>query len=305
MIHALDVTASRRSVFGLAAAGGAGLVLGTPRRPDADGLGAAEPVPEDHYDVTAVRPEDLQPPPPFTRAACGSTVRAQGEIGSQPTYYEVTAARASFSFNATFYGRLEAWLSFFFANTPASWARPAQVWSYGAYVNRNDGCVSYHNFGRAFDLSRIYATNPANRTMNKVFNARYDQWRSLTGAALTTTRRQYWATAASLHYHFKHVLTYLYNTAHHNHVHADNAVSGSGGSTFSTGASAQVQHVQACANYIWGQRIAIDGRWGPQTSGAVGTILRRIGATGSLTNQATWQVFNRATLRFGSGAQRY
>jgi hypothetical protein len=179
------------------------------------------------------------------------------------------------------------------------------VWSYGAYVNRNDGCVSYHNFGRAFDLSRIYATNPANGSLNKVFNGRFDQWSGTSGAALTAVRKQYWATSASLHYHFKHVLTYLFNSAHNNHIHADNSVSGGGNSTFSTGASAQVQHVQACVTYIWGRPVTLDGIWGPQTSGAAGAVLSRIGRSGSLTTQSNWLEFNRATLRFGSGAQTF
>jgi hypothetical protein len=294
----------RRTVLGLAALGSAGLVLGT-----SQAYGVEDPPgeipPEEHFDVNAVQPEDLQPPPFSAQAACGSTVHSHTEIGAQPTYYEVRGATASFSYNATFYSRLETWLSFFFAHTPVAWARPGQVWTYGAYVNRRDGCTSYHNYGRAFDLSRVYATDPATGVMHKVFNARYDQWRNLTGTDLITTRKRYWATSASLHYHFKHVLTYFFNSQHHNHIHADNASSGGGNSTFSTGSRAQVQHVQACCTYIWSRSIAIDGIFGPQTNGAVTAVLQRLGLSGGLGNQANWLAFNRATLRFGSGTQSY
>ncbi len=179
-----------------------------------------------------------------------------------------------------------------------------RVWTYGVYANRSDGCVSMHNFGRAFDLTRLYATNAG--VLTKVFNGRYDQWRSSTGSTLTTTRKRYWATAASLHYHFKYVLTYVYNTAHWNHIHFDNQVSGSGNSTFSTGSTSQVKHVQACCTYIWGYPTTIDGIWGPQTAGNSSKALARIGRSGAITSsQTNWLEFNKATLRFGSGRQAY
>ena len=35
-----------------------------------------------------------------------------------------------------------------------------------------------------------------------------------------------WATSASAHHHFRNVLTYLYDSGHHNHIHIDNLVTG-------------------------------------------------------------------------------
>jgi hypothetical protein len=262
---------------------------------------------EPHHDVTQVTPEDLVPPDGLDPGACGSTIWQHNEILGFVTPYEPDGdgATNTFYYNAAFYNRIETWFRFFRANTPIAWGPPFQIRTYGVYVNRGDGCSSYHNFGRAFDLSRIYATDPATRTLHQVFNARYDQWRSQTGSALTTTRKRYWATAASVHYHFRSTLTYLYNTAHHNHIHFDNGVSGSGNTAFSSGSSAQVEHVQACLVYVWGQSLAIDGIWGPQSSAAAGRVLARIGRSGSLGTQSNWLEFNRATLRFGSGTQTY
>jgi hypothetical protein len=289
---------SRRTLLGglmaVSVAGAAGLAAPL-------SANAAEEEPIGDEDVTNIDPADLDP----ALAVCGASVTAHSEIAGDDTYYEPTGAWSSFSYNSTFYNRLETWLNFWYTNTPLTWSRPLHVGSYGAYTNKGDGCVSYHNFGRAFDLSAISGILTTTGNRSKMFNARYDLWKNLTGSQLTGARRLYWATSASLHYHFKHVLTYLYNAQHHNHIHIDNAISGSGNSTFTTGASAQVQHVQACCTYIWGRPVTLDGVWGSQTSGAVSAVLSRIGRSGSLTTQANWLAFNQATLRFGTGAQSY
>lgn len=260
-----------------------------------------------HHDVTRLAPEDFVPPDGLDPGACGSTVWPHNEILGFVTPYEPheDGKTDTFYYNAAFYTRLETWFQFFRANTPVAWGPPFQIWTYGAYNNRGDGCDSFHNLGRGFDLSRIYATDPQTGTSHLVFNARYDRWRTQTGATLATTRRRYFAGAASVYHHFRDTLTYLYNSSHHNHVHCDNKQSGTGNSTFGTGATSQVQHVQASLAYVWGQSVSIDGIWGPQTSAAVGRVLTRIGRGGSLTTQANWLEFNRATLRFGSGRQVY
>lgn len=302
MIELPGNRSTRRALLGMAAVGAAGVVLG-PSSALAGGRPNDEPAPGSHGDPSLDASSG-----DFTTldsGACGSTVWPQSEINGQPTYYEVSGATATFKYNSTFYSRLEAWLQFYFNNTPVNWYWPGQIWSYGAYVNKNDGCTSYHNYGRAFDLSRIYMTDTNTGSLAKVFNARYDQWRSWTGDSLTTVRKRYWATCASINYHFKYVLHYLYNSDHWNHIHLDNAVSGSGNSTFTTGSSSQVYSVQACCRYIWGYSIAIDGIWGPETSGAVSKVLARIGLSGSITTQSNWLEFNRTSLRFGTGRQTY
>jgi hypothetical protein len=285
---------SRRTILAAGAVGTAGLVLGPVTRVLADAS-----VDDTVGDVGGSDSLDT------SDAACGATLITRSEIWNQPTWYDdASPAAASFSYNATFYSRLETWLAFWYANTPASWLTPLRVYSLGAYSNRNDGCVSMHNYGRAFDLTRVYAT--INGTLGRGMSARYNIWRTWTGADLTKIRKSYWGTAASLHYHFRHVLTYPYNTDHWSHIHIDNQVSGSGNSTFSTASRAQVLHVQACLTYIWGYSTTIDGIWGPQTSGNASKALVRIGRSGSLTSsQTNWLEFNKATLRFGTGTQSY
>lgn len=286
---------SRRTVLRAAALGGAGVLLQPMSIVLAEETGA---------DIVTGEEGAVGPDTGDTTLACTTNLVSHNEIWDQLTYYEPTGAASSFRYNPTFYSRCETWLYFWYVNTPLSWLTPLRIWTYGVYAYRNDGCVSMHNYGRAFDLTRIYAT--VNGVNTKVFNGRYDQWRTWTGSSLTTVRKRYWATAASLHYHFKYVLTYFYNSAHWNHIHFDNQVSGSGNSTFSTGSKSQVQHVQACCTYIWGYPTTIDGIWGPQTSGNSSKVLARIGRSGSLTSsQTNWLEFNKASLRFGSGRQSY
>lgn len=118
-------------------------------------------------------------------------------------------------YDSTFYSRMETWAAFYYTNTPTNWTGPGQLFSYGAYVSKSGA----HGQGRGFDLSRIYLK--VSDIGTRVFNGRYDEWRSLTGSSLTMTRKYYWAGAASLHYHFRNVLTYLYNSDHWNHIHID------------------------------------------------------------------------------------
>lgn len=234
-------------------------------------------------------------------ASAHGTIVGHSEIWNARTYYEVTGKASSFGYNPTFYSRLETFLKYWSQNTPSTWSAPLRLWSYGAHVD--SGSIGEHNYGRAFDLSRIYAT--VGGSLTKVFNGRYDQWRTLSGTALATTRRQYWATAAGAHYHFRHVLTYPYNTDHWNHIHIDNMVSGTGNSHFTTDSEAQVKHVQACCRYIWGYSTTIDGVWGSQSDTNSRRVLSRVGRSGGLTSsQANWLEFNRSSLRFGSGLEQ-
>lgn len=223
-------------------------------------------------------------------------------IWNQRTVYEGTGNLASFGYRPSFHDRCRDWLQFWANNVPGTgFNTPFRVWSLGVHTDHR--VTEAHNNGRGFDLTKIYTTNE-NGNLIRRFNARYDQWRGSADAA--QIRERYWATAASLHHHFQHVLTYLYNTDHHTHIHFDNLVSGSGNSDFSTGSTAQVQHVQACCRFVWGKSTTIDGVWGPETRNHSDAVLQRIGRSGSLTSsQANWLAFNRATLRKGYGTENY
>lgn len=236
-------------------------------------------------------------------AAAHGEITTYPGISGVPTVYEVSGNLASFGYRTSFHDRLNSWLDFWDANTPASFGTPHRVWTYGAHT---DSRVSEaHNNGRGFDLSRIVTI--VNGVATRRFFARRDIWMNWSDADRIAERRRYWATSASAHHHFRNVLTYEYNAAHNNHIHIDNLVSGSGNSTFSTGSDAQVQHVQACCAYVWGLGTEIDGIWGPQTASHSTRVLRAAGvASGSLTtSQSHWLAFNRHTVRKGYGTQSY
>lgn len=233
--------------------------------------------------------------------AHGSILR-RNEIAGRYTYYELTGRRASFGFQREFYLELERWSRFWVANVPSGWRAPRQIYSLGAH---QDGRPSKaHNAGRGFDLTRIYAGTGSSRVRG--FYGRFDLWRHYRPSSRAAIRRRYWATAASLHHHFRHVLTYPYDRAHHSHIHVDNMVSGAGLPRFAPASTAQVLHLQACLRHVWQYDVTIDGAWGPVTAATAVRVLRRAGAGGDLLSSASnWQRFNRATLREGTGRQSY
>ena len=128
-----------------------------------------------------------------------------------------------------------------------------------------------------------------------------DQWGN--AVDVERQRRRYWALAASLHHHFAYLLTYLYNTQHHNHVHLDNGRSGGELSTFSTRSPAQTQAVQAMISYLWDIPVDITGQWDATTRRASRTVLDRIGIADDLDSSAdAWRAFLQAsTRRFPAG----
>jgi hypothetical protein len=232
-------------------------------------------------------------------AAAHGTLDRHEELHGDPTNYEPNGAKSSFAYRPSFYDRLEVWEEFYYRNTPKTWIRPLRIDTYGTHVDRGSAA---HDNGRGFDLAQIYVTRDG--VLSLASNQRYDLWRD--DADVTATRRQYWATAASLHHHFRHVLTYLYNTAHWSHIHIDNLMSGTGDSTLDTGSTAQVQYIQAACRYIWGYPMTIDGVWGPQTKSYAGKAIARAGGSGAITaSRANWLLFNRMTTRFGSGRQNF
>lgn len=238
------------------------------------------------------------------RAALGhGEIVSYPAIDGAPTFYEVNGAATSFGYRPAFHSRLESWLQFWDAHTPDSFGRQFEIWSYGAHTDHRPS--EAHNNGRGFDLSRIYVRDSGGNLVEQ-FSARWDLWQGSPDEAVL--QRRYWATSASAHHHFRHVLTYPYDPAGHgNHIHMDNLLSGDGNSTFSTASQAQVFHVQGCTRDVWSLDTAVDGIYGPQTTDHSTRVLRAAGiATGDLTtSQANWLAFNLHTLRHGYGTQSY
>jgi hypothetical protein len=241
---------------------------------------------------------------PARRTAAHGTIETFSGIWGQRTVYEITGNLTSFGYRPSFHDRMGSWLEFWYDNTPTNFLKPIRVWTLG--VHNDDRVSEAHNSGRGFDLTRIYATG-SDGDLHRRFFGRYDIWQGFDAASLAATRKAYWATAASAHHHFQHVLTYPYDAEHHTHMHIDNLVSGDGNSDFHTDSEAQVLNVQACCRFIWGKSTAVDGVWGPQTRDHSTDVLRRIGrGSGTIaTSQANWLAFNRASLRKGYGTEEY
>lgn len=270
--RALTARLDRRTLFGL---GGATAVGATAAALAGAGPAAASAPCVDESSLTLVR-----------------------NIDGVPMYYEPDGRAAGASFNPAFLDRVVAWKKFWDENTP--YPAMDKFRHYGGYNNRQDGCVSYHNFGRAFDLTSAWTGDTRHYTF------RYDIWKSWSGAELERVRKQYWTAAASCNLYFAHTLTYLFNTAHHNHIHIDNAASGTNLSTYS-GTGVQVTSLQAILNYVWGKGTEVDGVYGPISKQHAAEVLETIGQGGSLATGSTteWRALMTASVRQGSGQQTY
>lgn len=226
------------------------------------------------------------------------TLASHNELNGDPTHYEIGGVRSAFAYRPTFYTRMEEWEEFYYNNTPTNWLRPFRIDTFGVHVDKGSEA---HDNGRGFDIAQIFAT--INGSLNSVAHMRYDLWKNTGGA---TTKARYWAAAASLHYHFRHVLTYFYNSAHHDHIHIDNLVSVGSNSEFETNSNAQVEFVQATLRYVWGYSLPVDGVWDTATRNLTADAIARAGGSGNLTtSQSNWLLFNRASTRFGTGRQAY
>ena len=208
-------------------------------------------------------------------------------------YYEITDSPSRFAMEPAFAARLET--SFRSHWEAAGWAEPARLTSYGTWIEAADRPPSWHHAGRAFDIGRILAADG-----ETLVSCRYDLWRSLTGSARARAEGAYWRLAATLHRDFAFVLTYLYDDAHHNHIHVDNGLSGAERSSFRRGMRVQVRDVQAMCRHVWGEPIEITGAWDAPTRRATEAVLEQTDIGGRLTSgDAHWHAFLDATARRG------
>ncbi len=182
-----------------------------------------------------VRPPASRPRPVAVDQAELTTYR---QLAGARLYYEITDQPTRLAMEPGFADRLAA--SFGSHWQARGWSTPARLTSYGSWIRTEGEATSWHHAGRAFDVGRVVGTN--GRTL---VSCRYDVWRGQTGVARRAAERAYWQLAATLHRDFAYVLTYLYDDAHHNHIHVDDAVSGDGLSSFSRGMRVQVHAVAA------------------------------------------------------------
>lgn len=214
-----------------------------------------------------------------------------GTLGKAKLVYDINQRATTFSFDSGFYAQLGGWLEFFLAESGL--ASPTQIWTYGSWIDGGAECDSWHDSGRAFDLSRM------RQGQQVQVSCRYDIWKDYAADQLAFHRRRYWALAASLHHEFAYVLTYLYNAQHHNHIHIDNGISGPEKSIFNPKSAVQVQAVQAICTYLWDKPLEITSDWDAPTKQATEAILEQLGA-GELTDSAdVWRAFLVASIRRG------
>lgn len=200
--------------------------------------------------------------------------------------YDISQQPTSFWFDAGFFGQLGTWLDDYLELAGTS--RPDQIWTYGSWLDGQPQCNSWHDSGRAFDLSRLVAGGAVQ------VSCRYDIWSTYTGSKLEFFRTRYWALAASLHLHFEYVLTHLYNADHHNHIHVDNGRSGDQLSSFDTDSVSQVQAVQAILTHLWNKPVTISGQWNRETKNATGEVLVGTAVGGTIDDgDDHWRTFLR------------
>ncbi|MEP6798808.1 MAG: hypothetical protein ABI890_11700 [Lapillicoccus sp.] len=283
------------------------------------GLGAVLHAAASRGEGSAPPPAVSDPPRPTARPACvgSSSLPIRRTLGGARLIYDISGEPADFHLDTTFTAQLEAWLPRHVADSGLG--APAQVWTFGTWIDGTtsaedssgqnptpaatttatnattgaSGCTSWHNAGRAFDLSRLVGPDGT-----VLVSARYDRWSAFPDAQMVPIRRAYWRTVAGLHRDFDSVLTYLFDGLHHNHIHIDNGLMDAKGSEFRTRSTVQVQAVQAMCTYVWGRAVNITGDWDDATREATSAVLDTAGLGGHLTDGVdAWHGFLTETLR--------
>lgn len=236
-----------------------------------------------------------------------SAAQAHGDITSYPGIWGQrttdwnTSQLKSYKYRPAFHDQLNGWLRFWFETTEY-FEKPIRV---GLTAAHDDNMGTAHEQGRAIDLAGLTVTQSSGGTVS-VFQANYSVWKDLTGSVLAQFRRNYWATSASLHYHFRSVRTYPMGGRYRDSLHVDNLLSGSNTPAFNSSDKSQIFHVQASCRYIWGKGTTIDGMWNTESRRHAHEVLERIGKGGYIgDSKSHWQAFNRATLRKGYSTEEY
>jgi len=138
--------------------------------------------------------------------------------------------------------------------------------SAGTYIDKTG---SYHNKGRAFDIDSIFWKN-----------------KSFVFSNFPKEPSFYLGIEAIFKKHFGTVLTFLYNTAHKDHVHIDN-----GSSILFKKTKSTTLFIQAVIVHVFDISIAIDGIWGTETESALTYVLNLLGLSTNINNINIWKNF--------------
>ncbi|MCU1535813.1 MAG: hypothetical protein JWP82_164 [Humibacillus sp.] len=214
-------------------------------------------------------------------------LEARRRLGSARHVYEVSRRSATSYVTAPFGVRLDRWLALHRTHVGQDLD---EITSFGAWVRGSS--TSWHSSGEAIDLARL------RRAGRDLTSLRHDEWRDAPAAELRRRLALYWRTAAGLHHEFADVLTYLFDSAHANHIHVDLGRFGPERPRFIRRSTVQVQAVQAMCVHVWGDTsVSLTGDYDDATRAATSRILEGAGAPGELTDsRAAWQAFMVATM---------
>lgn len=177
----------------------------------------------------------------------------------------IHAARDHETFRQGFWEKCDSWARS--VNVYTTMFRPAGEpekevawWGHVGVVGHCEKTTfSWHQEGRAFDLTKVLFTDDSYIDMNW-------SWRQGQRG-----NRRYLGIAAHCRMNFGTVLTRWYNTLHHNHIHFDNGIDVTPIRDEKSESDATL--VQAACNVLNGESIAIDGAWGSQTEAAFNRLL--------------------------------
>jgi hypothetical protein len=147
----------------------------------------------------------------------------------------------------------------------------------GAHVDR----PGTHGRGAAFDLDALFWKDRA--FITREFSAAPAFY-----LGIEAVLRRHWGT----------VLGYLFDAAHADHLHVELGRP--------VGLARQLRSdtvfVQGVCRHVFGLTLALDGRWGPQTAGALATAQGELGLSGPLESPAAWRDLLGAIARRALGA---
>jgi len=142
-----------------------------------------------------------------------------------------------------------------------------------------------HGAGEAMDLAYVQWKDPAGGISVACRPAAKDH-----AHTSLTVRRRYWAVDAMCRTRFRYVLDGNYDGKHQDHLHTDWQ---DAPPRHLTDSRSDNVFLQALCNDLMGAQLAVDGRWGPATAGALREAMRLLKVSGDPHDgeSSTWKTF--------------
>lgn len=235
-------------------------------------------------------------PPSIPYGVLSPTEKSFNNIDGTPTMYirDGSGVRKPATFRCTFgfYDALVAWVQRL-RSVSASQGYPGLSFltSAGAYVNK----AGQHGAGTAYDCDEI---GWSDGRMSRMIGL---DWQT---SKPSDVRKRYYAVDATLRAHFHWCLDRTYNSAHHDHIHAD---FGGMPVKLNKGSSSDVGFIQAICNEFMNSGLAVDKIWGPLTQAAFDQSRSRLGVTSGDPHSSTavYRTYLDAVARKGFANQAF